>query len=71
VKRKSYRYRLPLTVTDIGISFGGGGDMTMADKSPAQAKNFFGSLDCCRWVLANSVTVKVILNAVYFMLVRT
>jgi len=45
--------------------------MTKADKSPPQAKKFFGSLDCCRWVLANSVTVKVVLNSVCFVPVRT
>ena len=39
----------------------GGGQMTKADKS----------LDCCRWVLANSVTVKVVLNSVCFVPVRT
>jgi len=55
------------SVADLGISF----EMTKADKSPPQAKKFFGSLDCCRWVLANSVTVKVVLNSVCFVPVRT
>ena len=59
-----------LPVADLGMSFGGG-QMTKADKSPPQAKIFFWSLDCCRWVLANSVTVKVVLNSVCFVPVRT
>ena len=53
------------------ISVREGLDNRKLDESPPQAKNFFGPLDCCRWVLANSVTVKVVLNSRCFMPLRT
>jgi len=47
------------------------GTKSRGDESAPQAKKFFEVSDCCRWVLANSVTVKVLLNSVCFVPART
>ena len=47
------------------------GTKSRGDQWLAGGTKFFWSLDCCRWVLANSVTVKVVLNSVCFVPART